>query len=439
VIQWSWDHLLAPERDLMRRLAVFTGGWTLERATAVCSENGDEFEVLDLHTRLAERSLVVLHRAGDGGVRYGFLESVWRFALERLETDLEHAALRERHLATYLALAEQAEQAMAGPGLQQTVRELLPEEENILAALAWCAQAEDGVQRGLRLAAAVQRFWTTRGQYALGRRALEEALARDREQAPTPARALALTRAAAAALAMGDYDAARPHLEQSHASCRASGDRKGQARALAGLVVVAMWHSRFEEAMKLGEESLALYRELGERRGVAVALHNLGTIEWALRVPDHGRSRLEAALQMLRDSGDRGTEALCLTGLASTLVRVGDLDAALGRLREALALLEELGLPRESAFLLDALAEWLFAVGRPADAARVLGAGGAARLRLGSPLMLHERLEVERLKGKIVAQLGEGEASGCAAIGAAWSSEQAIAEAKALLNSVQPD
>jgi hypothetical protein len=170
-----------------------------------------------------------------------------------------------------------------------------------------------------------------------------------------------------------------------------------------------------------------------------MALHNLGTIEWALRVPDHGRKRLEAALQMLRDSGDKGTEALCLTGLASTLVRVGDLDAALHRLREALALLEELGLPRESVFLLDALADWLFAVSRPADAARVLGAGGAARLRLGSPLMPHERLEVERLKGRIAAQLGEAEASACAATGEAWSSEQAIAEAKAVLNSIQPD
>ena len=108
-------------------------------------------------------------------------------------------------------------------------------------------------------------------------------------------------------------------------------------------------------------------------------------------------------------------------------------------MREALALLEELGLPRESAFLLDALAEWLFAVGRPVDAARVLGAGRAAHLRLGSPLMLHERLEVERLQGKIAAQLGEGEAGRCDATGEGWSSGQAIAEAKTLLNSVQSD
>ena len=79
-IQWSWDHLLPPERDLMRRLAVFTGGWTLERATAVVSDDHEEFEVLDLLTRLVERSLVVVERTSSGITRYRFLESVHQSA-----------------------------------------------------------------------------------------------------------------------------------------------------------------------------------------------------------------------------------------------------------------------------------------------------------------------------------------------------------------------
>src|SRR5262249_23721296 len=70
VIQWSWGQLLAPEQDLFRRLAVFTGGWTLERATEVCSDSGDEFEVLDLLTRLAERSLLSVERDARGSMRY---------------------------------------------------------------------------------------------------------------------------------------------------------------------------------------------------------------------------------------------------------------------------------------------------------------------------------------------------------------------------------
>ncbi len=436
VIQWSWEHLLAPEQDLLRRLAVFTGGWTLERATSVCSDFGDEFEVLDLLTRLAERSLVVLQRAEDGSVRYRFLESVWRFALEQLETHLEHAALRERHLNAFMALAEHEEKAMAGPGLQQALRELLPEEENILAALAWCVQADDGVQRGLRLATSVARFWSVLGRYALGRRAIEDALARDRGSQPTPARALALTRAGGFALVMGDYDAARPHLEESLAYCRAAGDRKGEARALAGLGVAAMWQSRFEEAHRIGKESLTLYRGLGEQRGVAMALHNLGTIEWALHTPEHGRNHLEAALELLREMGDQGTQALCLTGLASSLVRVGDPAGALARLRECMALLESLELAREAVLLLDVLGEWLFATRRPAEAARMLGAAGSARAVLGSPLMQQERVEIERLRSDIAATIGEDETRRSVSAGAALSKEQALAEAKVLLNSV---
>src|SRR5262249_8972253 len=84
VIQWSWDHLFEPEQALMRRLAVFSGGWTLERAAAVFDEGADEFEVLDLLTRLADRSLVVVERTSAGHARYRFLESVWRFAREKL-------------------------------------------------------------------------------------------------------------------------------------------------------------------------------------------------------------------------------------------------------------------------------------------------------------------------------------------------------------------
>jgi predicted ATPase len=68
---------------------VFAGGWSLEGATAVVEENGDEFEMLDLLTLLVDKSLAVVERgAGTDGARYRFLESVRQFALERLrETD----------------------------------------------------------------------------------------------------------------------------------------------------------------------------------------------------------------------------------------------------------------------------------------------------------------------------------------------------------------
>src|SRR4030095_12689061 len=101
----------------------------LERAAAVCAETGDEFEVLDLLTRLVERSLVVVQHAVSTGTRYRFLESVWRFALETLAADAEQPRLRVRHLETYRTFAERGEVLMAGPGLRDALREMQEEEE----------------------------------------------------------------------------------------------------------------------------------------------------------------------------------------------------------------------------------------------------------------------------------------------------------------------
>jgi predicted ATPase/serine/threonine protein kinase len=434
-IQWSFDHLLPPEQDLMRRLAVFTGGWTLERAARVCSDTGDEFEVLDLLTRLAERLLVVVDRSAGGAARYRFLESVWSFASDQLKGRPEHDALRERHLAVFLAMAEEAEIAMMGPALPERLTEMAAEEENLLAALAWCQHAMDGVERGLRLAASASRLWSVTGRYATGRRVIEEALARDSARRNAPLRSKALARAAGFALHMGDAAAARRHLEEGLALDRATGDLKGTARTLGGLSVIAMNESRLDEAWALCEESMAAYRELGVPRGVAMSLHNMGTIEWVLGRPDLGRARFEAALDLLREVGDAGTEALCLGALSATLSHLGEPDAARGRLLECLTILETMDAPREGMYALDALSEWLLATGRPSESARMAGAAETARVVLGVPTMPHERVDLDRARARMMERLGSGEAERARAEGRTLTLRQALEEARTMLDS----
>jgi tetratricopeptide (TPR) repeat protein len=437
VIQWSWDHLLPPEQDLLRRLAVFTGGWTLERAAAVCSDTGDEFEVLDLLTRLVERSLVVVQHAVSTGTRYRFLESVWRFALEKLAADTEQPRLRERHLETYVAFAEKSELLMTGPGVHDALREMKEEEENVLAALAWRGNDANGVERDLRLATASARLWSVTGHFALGLRVASEALARDAERRPTRFRAALLTRAAGFAVHVGDYARARLYLEESLAVGREIGDVKGIARALGGLGVVAMSQSRYEDAWQVGEQSLLAYQQLGEKRGVAMALHNLATIEWCLGRGDFGRARFESALAMLRELGDTVTEALCLSALAMSLVRLGEPKLGQARLREACALLGRLETPREAVFLLEALADWLFAAGRPADGARFLGAAANARAAVGLPFMPHEANDVGALAARTREAIGDSEWTRQQEAGGRLSLTDALVEGSALANSVQ--
>ena len=347
-IQWSYDLLVPEEQRFLRALAAFTGGWTLETATRVCDERGDEFETLDHLTRLVEKSLAVVER-GASASRYRFLETVRQFALEELNAAGEGPPARERHLAMFEKVAAEAEGGLTGPEQGVWRRRLEVEHGNLLAALEWCGSAEAGVERGLAFAAAMSRFWSARGYFELGWRMLKAALDRDTARAPTPVRGKALVRAGGLAGYRGDYAAARPLIEESLAINRAQGDIKGEARALSGLSTVATAQGDFAAARAFGEEGLALYRRLGERRGEAIALHNLGYV--AVRQGDSASAHglFTDALAMMRAVGDRGFAAVTLSDLALVALRLEEPERAREALAESLGLVDELGARSEGA------------------------------------------------------------------------------------------
>src|SRR5262249_37842171 len=143
-------------------------------------------------TRLVDKSLVMVDREIPSEPRYGMLGTVKQYAQEQLNESGEGDAARTRHLDFYLALAEEAELRLTG--LEQVLwfRRFEQEHENLLAALAFCEQTEDGAEKGLRLAGAAGYFWYTRGYFGLGRAALAEALTRAEGREPTRARAKAV-------------------------------------------------------------------------------------------------------------------------------------------------------------------------------------------------------------------------------------------------------
>jgi non-specific serine/threonine protein kinase len=166
-LDWSHDLLSRPEQALLRRLAVFAGGWTLEAAESVCA--GDvvvEGEILDLLSALVNKSLVQAEGA-DSHHRYWLLETLRQYTLERLEAMGEEAAVQDLHLAYFLALAEEAEPQLRGPAQGCWLDRLEVEHDNLRLALGWALErhAEDG---GLRLAGALWGFWSYRGHLAEG-------------------------------------------------------------------------------------------------------------------------------------------------------------------------------------------------------------------------------------------------------------------------------
>ncbi|MDI2131821.1 BTAD domain-containing putative transcriptional regulator [Yinghuangia seranimata] len=205
VIDWSWEPLNGPERAVLRRLAVFANGATLEAVEAVCRASDEPaVDVLDVVARLVDRSLVTVVE-GDAGVRYRLLESVAAYGLERLAEAGESDEVRDRHMAYAVTLAERADAHLYGHDQRTWLRTLDAEAADLRAALDR-AVTRGAADEALRLVAAQSWYWLLRGRLTEARRALRLALAVP--GGPTQAYADARARLAAFALFAGERELA---------------------------------------------------------------------------------------------------------------------------------------------------------------------------------------------------------------------------------------
>ncbi len=150
------------------------------------------------------------------GQRYRLVETVRQYAQDKLDDAGEADAARSRHLAFYLAMAERASPELVGPNQGVWLARLDLEGENLLAAHAWCDQAQDGAELGLRLVFAINFYMFYRGLLALLHRATLEALARSEGTAENRvARCRVLHTAGKASLFMGRFAEAQGLLEES--------------------------------------------------------------------------------------------------------------------------------------------------------------------------------------------------------------------------------
>jgi predicted ATPase/transcriptional regulator with XRE-family HTH domain len=433
-LAWSNELLQPEEQMLFRRLAVFVGGCTLEAAEAVCAAPEGaaplRLDLLEGLSRLVDQSLVQQSGEESGGEpRFGLLQVIREYALEQLEASGEGEALRRAHAAAMMALAERAEPELTGPEAGVWLERMEREHDNLRAALGWAVErGEQGeVETGLRLAAALGRFWEARGHLREGRVWLEGLLAPGAGSETVRARALF----AGGVLAMwqGDVAAAGSWLEQATALARATGDRRTAAVVLNGLGTIGLLQGDLEWAGARYADSLALMRETGDQRGIAVALLNLG--EAALYQGDLERAdaALSEGLALFRQLGDRASIAVGMANLGTVARKRGGGTEAVALGREALALYRELGDQPQCAEGLEQLAKTLGAAGQGERAARLLGAAASLRGTLGAPLPAHERADIEQATAAARVTLGEEAWEAAFAAGRALSLEEAIAEA----------
>ncbi len=167
VVDWSWELLDEPERALLRRLSVFAGGATLAAAEQVCAGGAVAADdVLDLLTALVDKSLLVVRQA-PGGSRYGMLETIRAYGLERLAEAGERESLRTAHARHFLCLAETAEPQLRNRDQLRWLERLAADHDNLQAAVRAAIAAGDA-PTAVRLVCALGWYWWLRGHRVEG-------------------------------------------------------------------------------------------------------------------------------------------------------------------------------------------------------------------------------------------------------------------------------
>jgi predicted ATPase/DNA-binding XRE family transcriptional regulator len=391
-IAWSYDLLTDDERVLFRRLAVFSGGCSLEAAEAACSGAGDtDVHVLCVLQALVEHCLV-RHDAQDGDEpRLAMLETIREFGQEQLAASEEMAGLRRRHADYYLSLLDAAETASNGGDHGGRLDLLDRELDNLRDAVATSIQIGDG-EGVLRRANALQRFGAQRGHLREIRTWLERALAAD-TGVTEEARARGMVVLGNIASDLDDYPAARAHYEAGLAIWQARGDRVNAAVASYGLGCLEREHGDYAGARGRFSAALADFSELDDREGEAFALYQLGEIA-RLEADDATARTLHAdALRLAEALGDPSGIGSSYHALALVALHEGDETEAERLLRESQSRFARVGDQQGLAAVQHALA--LLAVHRHdwPQAASLFGQSLALRQRLEDRIGVIECLE----------------------------------------------
>jgi tetratricopeptide (TPR) repeat protein len=423
-INWSYDLLHSGEKALLRRLAVFAGGCTLEAVEGVCPAGmGLEADVLAWLEELVDKSLMQRQTAGSEP-RVGMLETVREFALEQLAAAGELSALELRHAEYYLALVEAAEPHLVGPQQRLWLDRLAAEHDNLRAVLRWSAREDDRRVIGSRLAGALVGFWWIHGHWREGLQWLEE-MGSDDGRVPPGTRAKVLHGAGVLAEALGHLERGRQLYADSLALCEVLDDRRGICLALIGLGAVAMHKGESNEARAMLERSLTLGRELEAPALVAHALVNLGALVLDGGDIQGAQVLLDESLVLCRRLGERWVSTLALNVLAALALRRGDWDRARTVIRESLVRYRDVGNPVGMANCLEVLAV-AAAEREPLLAARLFGAGAAAHEMTGSPRPALVDRDCERALAHLRSVLGEGTSAVVFAAGRGMALQDAV-------------
>jgi predicted ATPase len=335
-IAWSYDLLSPEEQRLFRSLAVFTGGFSIDGATALESAppadpqaepEQPRDEMLDRLESLVSKNLLRVEQGRGLAPRFSMLATIQEYAQEQLEAHGEQADVQERCVQFFLTLAQIAEPQLYQGKRDAWMDRLESEDANLQAALSWCQESSQAIQLGLRLVGALTFYWLHTGNVRDGRSWLETMLARTAASDRSHARGKALYGAGLMAWEEGDADVAAQEAEEALSILRERGDTQWRGYAEEVLVIARMSQGRVMEARPLLEECLRIFKEIQSPWGEALTLYYFGINAELGEKRAEARSYYQASLQRFQHLHDVFFSSLVLSALVGVIATQGDNEA----------------------------------------------------------------------------------------------------------------
>lgn len=465
-LEWSYSLLQDQEKILHARLGVFVGGFGLEAAEAVCNPSGD-LDVLEGISSLINNSLLKQEETWNGAPRFGMLETIREYALERLAQNGEMALLQKQH-ARYFAriVTEQAGRGLFGPNATYWLNWLQLEYDNVLATLVWTQSTPEGMPLGPDLVGWLNWFWYRRGYFNEGRLWTERILNSPSTSPFTSQGAMVTLMSSLLAMWQGDLTVAEERATRALGILQQMEDESNLPWALMGTGVILINRGRDREAHALLKEAQALFKdqenpymqatalvhlgnvalglgdpmeagewlaqahrlfqEIGEEWGLAFVLNNLGEVARVQGNYEQAGKYYVECEKLLRATGDQGDLARLIHSLGYIALHQDNPSHAEERFRESLAMFRRLGNKRGIAECIAGMASlrarenaWPLAAQLLGAAENLLGASGAAWWPA-------DRVEVEHTRSLLRSGMGKD------AFDRAWKSGQSMTLGQAL-------
>lgn len=370
-IDWSYELLDDSERALFARLAVFSGGGSLEAVEVVCgAEPG--YDVLDDLESLLDKSMIRQEGDFEGLPRFTMLETLQAYASERLSARPDRKTTLAAHADWVLAFAERAEQGLFGDSPDVWTKRLQSEEGNLRAVLDRCESGRLDPEIGVRLAGKLRYYWETTGKLSEGRAWLKSMLSIS-TGAPEAERVNAVCGAGVLAYWQGDWSESAKWCNQALETGRDLGDRFIIGEAQHFLGHVCQHDGDYQRGLNLLRESLKKFMDLAHPWGILRARNCLADAERLAQNYELAASNFEEIIQMYRSRTKDVLFGAILSNYGNVLNRQGEYRRALASFQKGIEFAHELENTMLLGFLFDGLAGTAILTDQPDRSARLMG------------------------------------------------------------------